>query len=60
VVVRIADQSSHALFGGSPARHCAGRSFRVLIWSGWIKTLLFMALAPLIGLIAAHIFMRVY
>jgi PiT family inorganic phosphate transporter len=50
--------SSHALFGGyAGAAIARAASFRVLIWSGWIKTLLFMALAPLIGLIAAHIFM---
>ncbi len=52
--------SSHALFGGyAGAAIARASSFHVLIWSGWIKTLLFMALAPLIGLIAAHIFMTV-
>lgn len=50
--------SSHALFGGyAGAAIARASSFHVLIWSGWIKTILFMALAPLIGLIAAHIFM---
>ncbi len=50
--------SSHALFGGyAGAAIARAASFKVLIWSGWIKTILFMALAPLIGLITAHIFM---
>ncbi len=50
--------SSHALFGGyAGAAIARAGSFHVLIWSGWIKTIVFMALAPLIGLIAAHIFM---
>ena len=52
--------SSHALFGGyAGAAIARASSFHVLIWSGWIKTILFMALAPLIGLVAAHIFMTV-
>ncbi|MCL6546006.1 MAG: inorganic phosphate transporter [Bryobacteraceae bacterium] len=57
--------SSHALFGGyagaAMARvaftrgvsHCTG----ALIWSGWVKTLLFMVAAPVIGLLLAYIFM---
>ncbi len=50
--------SSHALFGGyagaALARH---PDFHVLVWSGWIKTAVFMVAAPLIGLAAAYIFM---
>lgn len=50
--------SSHALFGGyAGAAIARAGSFNVLIWSGWIKTLVFMAFAPLLGLVAAHIFM---
>ncbi|MCX6625110.1 MAG: inorganic phosphate transporter [Acidobacteria bacterium] len=57
--------SSHALFGGlagaavarvllqNGVHHLSG----VLIWAGWGKTLLFMVLAPFIGLIAAYIYM---
>jgi PiT family inorganic phosphate transporter len=50
--------SSHALFGGYAGAALA-RTFRadVLIWSGWIKTIAFMMLAPIIGLIAAYVFM---
>jgi PiT family inorganic phosphate transporter len=50
--------SSHALFGGYAGAAIARTfSLHVLIWSGWIKTLFFMMLAPLIGLVAAYVFM---
>ena len=57
--------SSHALFGGlagaaltrvalhNGIHHLGG----VLVWSGWAKTLLFMVIAPFVGLIAAYIYM---
>jgi PiT family inorganic phosphate transporter len=57
--------SSHALFGGYAGAAMArtafqkgfGHSFDVLVWSGWIKTLAFMILSPLIGLGLAYVFM---
>ncbi len=57
--------SSHALFGGyagaAVARTALGKgwdhSFGVLIWAGWTKTIVFMVLAPLIGMAAAYTFM---
>jgi PiT family inorganic phosphate transporter len=57
--------SSHALFGGYAGAAMARTVFErgwphsldVLVWSGWIRTLVFMVLAPLIGLVAAYIFM---
>ena len=57
--------SSHALFGGyagaAMARNAFVKGFQhstdVLIWSGWIRTLLFMVLSPLIGLVLAYGFM---
>jgi len=57
--------SSHALFGGYAGAAMANmaatqglaRSFDVIIWSGWIKTLIFMVLAPLIGLVLAYLLM---
>ncbi|MGQ9634673.1 MAG: anion permease [Bryobacteraceae bacterium] len=57
--------SSHALFGGyagaAMARVAYTRgilhSTEALIWIGWIKTLLFMVAAPVIGLVLAYIFM---
>jgi PiT family inorganic phosphate transporter len=52
--------SSHALFGGyAGAAIARTTSFKVLVWSGWVKTLIFMVIAPLIGLVAAYIFMTV-
>jgi PiT family inorganic phosphate transporter len=59
--------SSHALFGGYAGAAMARtafmkglhHSFDVLIWSGWIKTLLFMVLSPLLGLALAYVFMSV-
>lgn len=57
--------SSHALFGGYAGAAMANMaaaeglasSFDVIIWSGWIKTLIFMVLAPLIGLALAYLMM---
>jgi PiT family inorganic phosphate transporter len=52
--------SSHALFGGyAGAAIARTASLNVLVWSGWIKTLIFMAVAPLLGLAAAYFFMIV-
>ena len=50
--------SSHALFGGyAGAALARTASFSVLVWSGWVKTLLFMVASPLIGLVAAYLLM---
>jgi inorganic phosphate transporter, PiT family len=43
--------SSHALIGGYAGAAVAKAGFNVIIASGWIKTLLFIILAPAIGLI---------
>ncbi len=59
--------SSHALFGGYAGAAVARaafvkgfpHSFSVLVPSGWIKTLVFMILSPLIGLALAYVFMTV-
>ncbi len=50
--------SSHALFGGYAGAAIA-RTLDpgVLIWGGWVKTLVFMIVAPILGLVAAYIFM---
>src|SRR5215510_14056377 len=42
--------SSHALFGGYAGAAISKAGFGVIIVSGWTKTLLFIVLAPLIGL----------
>lgn len=57
--------SSHALFGGyagaalasATLNHGLDRAFDVIIWSGWIKTLVFMVVAPLLGLVVAYALM---
>lgn len=59
--------SSHALFGGYAGAAMSKvflekglhHSFEVLIWSGWVRTIVFMVLAPVIGLTAAYVFMVV-
>jgi inorganic phosphate transporter, PiT family len=52
--------SSHALFGGyAGAALARTASFNVLVWSGWVKTLIFMVASPLIGLVAAYLLMVV-
>jgi PiT family inorganic phosphate transporter len=43
--------SSHALFGGYGGAAVAKAGFAAIIVSGWTKTILFIFLAPLIGLI---------
>jgi PiT family inorganic phosphate transporter len=45
--------SSHALIGGYAGAAIAKGGFRVLILSSWYKTLIFIVVAPLIGLILA-------
>jgi PiT family inorganic phosphate transporter len=42
--------SSHALFGGYAGAAIAKAGFTAVIISGWTKTLLFIVLAPLIGM----------
>ena len=50
--------SSHALFGGYAGAAMARTfSVKVLIWSGWLKTILFMVVSPVLGLAAAFVFM---
>src|ERR1700743_959438 len=57
--------SSHALIGGyagaamARVTHVDGfaRSFDALIWAAWTKTLLFILLAPLIGMALAYAMM---
>jgi PiT family inorganic phosphate transporter len=50
--------SSHALIGGyAGAAIMKERSFGVILLSGWTKTLLFIVLAPLIGLVLGFFLM---
>jgi inorganic phosphate transporter, PiT family len=49
--------SSHALIGGMAGAAIMRAGFAVIIPSGWSKTLTFIVVAPVIGLILALIFM---
>lgn len=48
--------SSHALIGGYAGAAIAKAGFKVIIVSGWTKTLIFIVFAPLIGAFLALIF----
>jgi PiT family inorganic phosphate transporter len=47
--------SSHALIGGYAGAAIAHAGFGVIIIGGWYKTLLFIALAPIIGVVLGYI-----
>ena len=49
--------SSHALFGGYAGAAVAKAGFSAIIVAGWTKTLIFMVVAPLIGLSAGLLLM---
>jgi PiT family inorganic phosphate transporter len=49
--------SSHALFGGYAGAAVAKAGFVAIIASGWTRTLIFIVLAPLIGLIVGLLLM---
>jgi PiT family inorganic phosphate transporter len=49
--------SSHALFGGYAGAAVAKAGFGAIILSGWTKTLLFIVVSPVIGLIAGLLIM---
>lgn len=51
--------SSHALIGGYAGSAVAKSGLGVIIPSGWTKTLLFIVLSPVIGMILGFIFMVV-
>jgi inorganic phosphate transporter, PiT family len=44
--------SSHALIGGYAGAAIARAGVGVITWSGWTKTLVFIVLSPLIGMVA--------
>lgn len=47
--------SSHALIGGYAGAAIVKNGFGIIIPEGWIKTILFIALAPAIGLVLGYI-----
>jgi PiT family inorganic phosphate transporter len=50
----IPSSSSHALIGGYGGAAIAKAGFGVLVYAGWIKTLLFIVLAPIIGMFLGY------
>jgi PiT family inorganic phosphate transporter len=55
--VGLPTSSSHALIGGYAGAAIAKAGFGVIIADGWTKTLLFIVLAPLIGMLLGALFM---
>src|SRR5213083_3329174 len=51
--------SSHALIGGYAGSAVAKAGFGVIIPSGWTKTLLFIVLSPIIGMVLAIALMTI-
>src|SRR5213596_1373501 len=49
--------SSHALIGGYAGSAVAKAGWRVIILTGWTKTLLFIVLSPVIGMLLGVFFM---
>src|SRR6188508_756010 len=49
--------SSHALFGGYAGAAVAKAGFSAVIVSGWTKTLIFIVVAPIIGLVVGWLLM---
>ena len=49
--------SSHALFGGYAGAAVAKAGFIAIIPSGWTQTIIFIVLAPLIGLVVGLVLM---
>lgn len=49
--------SSHALFGGYAGAAIAAAGFKAIIVSGWTKTLIFIVVAPLLGMALAYMLM---
>jgi len=51
----IPSSSSHAIIGAYAGAAIAHKGFGVIIASGWTKTLIFIVLAPLIGLVVGYL-----
>ena len=49
--------SSHALLGGYAGAAVARAGFAAIIPAGWTKTLIFIVLSPLIGMVAGYVLM---
>lgn len=55
----IPTSSSHALIGGYAGAAIAKAGFVAIILSGWIKTLIFILIAPLVGLVLGYVLLQV-
>jgi inorganic phosphate transporter, PiT family len=53
----IPSSSSHALMGGYAGAAVAKAGFGAILYSGWTNTLLFIAIAPLMGMVLGFILM---
>jgi len=51
LVLGLPTSSSHALMGGYGGAAVASAGFRAIIFSGWVKPVLFIFLSPIIGMI---------
>lgn len=49
--------SSHALIGGLAGAAVAKGGMKVILWSGWTPTLIFIVIAPMLGLVMGFFFM---
>src|SRR6516225_358006 len=58
--VGLPTSSSHALIGGLAGAAIAKAGFGAIIPAGWTKTLIFIVLAPLIGLVLGFILMVLF
>lgn len=55
----IPSSSSHALIGGYAGAAVARSGFNCILYAGWTKTLLFIAIAPLMGMVIGFVLMAV-
>src|SRR5512140_503496 len=53
----IPSSSSHALIGGYAGAAIAHHGIGCIIWAGWIKTLLFIVIAPVMGMVMGFLLM---
>lgn len=49
--------SSHALIGGYAGAAAAHAGFKAILWSGWLKPVVFIVIAPTIGIILGFLIM---
>ncbi|MBI4907085.1 MAG: inorganic phosphate transporter [Acidobacteria bacterium] len=49
--------SSHALFGGYAGAAIAAAGFKAIVLSGWTKTIIFIVIAPFLGMAVAYVLM---